>query len=182
MLCCNCRAQRDSSRWNDAEIYTAIARTLNLTSEQRKTILAARQYLQDKLAKYATLLPIVPCNPRSTWTRSVQRVVASALMLPRRLRWHCALTGLYSCSDCQPGETCIHQVVHETQRTPLLHTAGFGRLSLDDRRALCRVYAGRQVVNARFVALLQPDAVEMPGYSNRLRDVRSFAVCSCIDL
>ena len=35
-----------------------------------------------------------------------------------------------------------------------------------------RVYAGRQVVNARFVALLQPDAADMPGYSNRLRDVR----------
>ena len=50
-----CRAQRDSSRWNDAEIYTAIARTLNLTADQRKTILAARQYLHDKLAKCALL-------------------------------------------------------------------------------------------------------------------------------
>ena len=48
---CFGRAQRDSSRWNDAEIYTAVARTLNLTSDQRKTVLAARHYLQDKLAK-----------------------------------------------------------------------------------------------------------------------------------
>ena len=47
------RAERDSSRWNDAEIYTAIARTLNLTSDQRRTVLAARRYLQDKLAKCA---------------------------------------------------------------------------------------------------------------------------------
>ena len=30
-------------------MYTAIARTLNLTSDQRKTLLAARQYLHDEL-------------------------------------------------------------------------------------------------------------------------------------
>ncbi len=34
------------------------------------------------------------------------------------------------------------------------------------------MYTGRQVVNARFAALLQPDAVDTPGYGNRLRDVR----------
>ncbi len=34
------------------------------------------------------------------------------------------------------------------------------------------MYTGRQVVNARFAALLQPDAIDMPGYGNRLRDVR----------
>ena len=54
-----CRAERDSSRWNDAEIYTAIARTLNLTSDQRKTVLAARQYLHDKLAKCACPFPLI---------------------------------------------------------------------------------------------------------------------------
>ena len=44
-----CRVLRDSSRWNDAAIYIAIARTLNLSQQQRKTVMAARQYLHKKL-------------------------------------------------------------------------------------------------------------------------------------
>ena len=45
---------------------------------------------------------------------------------------------------------------------------------------ICRVYTGRQVVNARFAALLQPDAIDTPGYGNRLRDVRTSMTTSVL--
>ena len=61
-VCAGRRALRSGSRWNDSAVYAAIARTLNLSAEQRRTVFAARRYLQDKLAKCAEDLQ--PWGPR----------------------------------------------------------------------------------------------------------------------
>lgn len=39
------RTQRNCSRWNDTDVFVQIARTLNLSKEQRSNLLSARQYL-----------------------------------------------------------------------------------------------------------------------------------------
>lgn len=46
-----CRTQRNCSRWNETDVFVQIARTLNLTKEQRATLLAARTYLHKKFDK-----------------------------------------------------------------------------------------------------------------------------------
>jgi hypothetical protein len=46
-----CRTQRNCSRWNETDVFVQIARTLNLTKEQRATLLSARTYLHKKFDK-----------------------------------------------------------------------------------------------------------------------------------
>jgi hypothetical protein len=46
-----CRTQRNCSRWNETDVFVQIARTLNLTKEQRATLLSARTYLNNKFDK-----------------------------------------------------------------------------------------------------------------------------------
>lgn len=71
-----CRASRSGSRWNDAAIYAAIARTLNLSKDQRQTVFAARRYLQDKLTKYG---PPKTCIFQALHLQKTQSLGASAL-------------------------------------------------------------------------------------------------------
>ena len=45
------RTQRNCSRWNDVDAFVQIARTLNLSREQRATLFSSRAYLHEKFDK-----------------------------------------------------------------------------------------------------------------------------------
>ena len=48
-----------------------------------------------------------------------------------------------------------------------------GHIPLMPCDLVCRIYLDRQMVNARFMALLQPDALLMPSYLESLCEVRA---------